>query len=765
MAKLTSFIALFLLLVLNVSLYGQHNKTKIIPKPTQIDQHDGIFVFNQNTSISVENKEQEDIVKSFIEQYNNVLDDNIHIKLNDVSSNIQFTTDKNLKSESYQLNITPDSIQIKASDNKGFFYALQTIRLLLPTNVEVNGTWSLPSVLINDEPRFEYRGLMLDVSRFFIPKENVLRIIDCMSMLKLNKLHLHLVDDNGWRLEIKQYPKLTDVGAWHVDRTDVPFHSRRNAVAGEETPIGGFYTQDDMREMIAYANARQIEIIPEIEMPAHTVSSLAAYPELACPIVTNYIGVAPGMANDLLDIIYCAGNDSVYSFLQNVLDEVIELFPSNYIHLGGDEAIKKYWEKCPLCQQRMKDEGLHCEEELQSYFMNRMAKYVRSKGKEVMGWDELTNSTLPEDVIIYGWQGYGKAALKAADQGHRFIMTPARVLYLIRYQGPQWFEPITYFGNNTLKDVYDYEPIQDDWKPEYESLLMGIQGSLWTEFCNTPEDVDYLLFPRLAAVAELAWSEKGKKDWPQFLKALDNYNDHIAKTGIVYAKSMYNIQHTVTPVNGQLEVNLECIRPDMQIRYTLDGTIPTNNSQIYIQPLLVNQTCNIKSATFAGDKQMGQILELPIEWNKATAKPLLTNTNHVVLTNGIRGSLKQTDFEWASWPNSDSVSITVDLLEQMPINEIAIGSITNYGMAIHKPSNILIEISTDNAKYKKLGELNYSPEQIFKQGNFVEDCTLKTKKSKARYVRITAKGPGKCPDNHVRAGRESRIMFDEITVK
>ena len=304
------------------------------------DQHDGIFVFNQNTSISVENKEQEDIVKSFIEQYNNVLDDNIPIKLNDVSSNIQFTTDKSLKSESYQLNITPDSIQIKASDNKGFFYALQTIRLLLPTNGEVNGTWSLPSVLINDEPRFEYRGLMLDVSRFFIPKENVLRIIDCMSMLKLNKLHLHLVDDNGWRLEIKQYPKLTDVGAWHVDRTDVPFHSRRNAVAGEETPIGGFYTQDDMREMLAYATARQIEIIPEIEMPAHTVSSLAAYPELACPIVTNYIGVAPGMANDLLDIIYCAGNDSVYSFLQNVLDEVIELFPSHYIHLGGDEVIK-----------------------------------------------------------------------------------------------------------------------------------------------------------------------------------------------------------------------------------------------------------------------------------------------------------------------------------------------------------------------------------------------------------------------------------------
>lgn len=769
MAKLTSLLFIVISFAFSFNLYSSEAKATIVPKPMNMTQREGAFVFKQNTSISVENSEQADVAKAFTELFEQASGVNIAIKTNEPTSDIRFITDGNLKSESYIIDVTTDSIVVKASDAKGFFYALQTIRLLLPAAIEtVNANqdeWSIPALYINDEPRFGYRGVMLDVSRFFIPKENVLRIIDCMSMLKLNKLHLHLVDDNGWRIEIKQYPKLTEVGAWHVDRSDAPYPARRNAVAGEETPIGGFYTQDDIREMIAYADARQVEIIPEIEMPAHTVSSLAAYPELACPVVTNFIGVAPGMANNLLDIIYCAGNDSVYTFIENVLDEVIALFPSNYLHLGGDEAIKKYWEKCPRCQQRIKDEGLKCEEDLQGYFMNRIASYVRSKGKEVMGWDELTNATLPEDVIIYGWQGMGKAALKAAEQGHRFIMTPARALYLIRYQGPQWFEPITYFGNNTLKDVYDYEPVQSDWKPQYESLLMGVQGSLWTEFCNTPQDVDYLLFPRLAAVAEIAWSEKDKRDWPHFLKAVDNYNNHIANKGVVGAKSMYNIQHTVTPVDGQLQVKLECIRPDMQIHYTLDGSNPTSSSPIYNVPLLINQSCEVSSATFSNGQQMGQTLVLPIEWNKATAKPLITNTSHTVLTNGIRGSLKQTDFEWASWASSDSASMTIDLLEQLPINEVSIGSITNYGMAIHKPKSIVVEVSTDNVKYKKLGELTYSTEQIFQEGNFVEDCTLKTKKTKARYVRITAKGPGNCPAGHVRESRESRIMFDEITVK
>ena len=286
---------------------------------------------------------------------------------------------------------------------------------------------------------------------------------------------MHLVDDNGWRLEIKKYPRLTQVGAWRVKR-DEPFPNRRNQEEGEPVSVGGYYTQNDMREIIRFAALRQIEIIPEIEMPAHTNSSLAAYPELACPVVDRFIGVLPGIGGKNSEIVYCAGNDSVFSFLKDVIDEVSELFPSKYIHLGGDEASKVNWAKCPKCRARMEAEHIEHTEELQSYFMTRMSNYVRSKGKEVMGWDELTNSTLPEGAIIYGWQGFGKAALKAAAQGHWFIMTPARILYFIRYQGPQWFEPLTYFGNNTLKDVYTYEPVQEEWNPVYEDLLMGVQA-------------------------------------------------------------------------------------------------------------------------------------------------------------------------------------------------------------------------------------------------------------------------------------------------
>ena len=592
------------------------------------------------------------------------------------------------------------------------------------------------------------------------------RLTDCQSR-ELNKLHFHLCDDNGWRLEIKKHPRLTEVGAWRVDRRDVPFHSRRNPKLGEATPVGGFYTQEDMKEMIAYAAERQIEVIPEIEMPAHSNAALASYPELACPVVKDYIGVLPGLGGRNSEIIFCAGNDSVFTFLQNVMDEIMELFPSRYIHIGGDEAQKTHWKKCPLCQTRMKKEGLANEEDLQGYFMQRISDYVRSKGREVIGWDELTNSSfLPEGSIILGWQGYGKAALKAAEKGHRFIMTPARIMYLIRYQGPQWFEPLTYFGNNTLKDVYDYEPVQKDWKPEYASLLMGVQGSMWTEFCNKPEDVDYLLFPRLAAVAEVAWTQPEKKDWASFLQAMDRYNGHIAEKGIVYARSMYNIQHKVTPENGGLKLNLECIRPDVEIRYTIDGSEPVANSSVYSDSLIVTGTQLIKCATFAEGVQMGKTLVLPITWNKATAKTILGNKqNEMLMLNGVRGSLKQTDFEWCCWDKNDLISFTIDLQQKEKMNTFTIGCITNYGMGVHKPKSIRIAVSDDNKSYRDVTGLNYTPEEIFREGTYIEDLSMDMKGTEARYIRVTVNGAGECPADHVRPGQESRVYFDEIIIE
>ena len=606
----------------------------LVPRPAQMVPGSGNYLFSGKTVFAVENEEQAEVARGFIALFTRAAGFTPKLTVGDDAEkgNVRFQTDATLKSEAYTLEVSPKEIIIEASDAKGFFYALQTIRQLLPAAIEKEEVadkkvkWSIPAVSIQDEPRFGYRALLLDAARYFIPKENVLRIIDCMAMLKINTLHFHLTDDNGWRVEIKKYPRLTEVGAWRVDRTGLPFPARRNPEPGEPTPVGGFYTQEDIKEMVAYAAERQIEVVPEIDVPAHSNSALAAYPHFACPVVKEYIGVLPGLGGRNSEIIYCAGNDSVYTFLQDVMDEIMALFPSRYIHIGGDEARKTYWGKCPLCQARMKKEKLANEEDLQGYFMKRMSEYVRGKGREVIGWDELTNSSfLPEDVIVLGWQGYGQAALKAAEQGHRFIMTPARIMYLIRYQGPQWFEPLTYFGNNTLKDVYDYEPVQKDWKPEYADLLMGVQACMWTEFCNKPEDVDYLVFPRLAALAEVAWTQPEKKDWASFLKGMDSFNEHLAAKGIAYARSMYNIQHTVKPEDGALNVTLECIRPDVEIRYTVDGSKPTAASPLYEQPLVVKDARTINAATFAGGEQMGKILTLPVHWNKATAKPLLGN--------------------------------------------------------------------------------------------------------------------------------------------
>ena len=774
---MTKYILIILMLLAPIAGASADNLTpspiSIVPCPVRVVPGKGNFTFSDKTVFSVENHEQAVIARNFIDLFKKSSGIIPQLTMgSSEKSHVRFTTDSSLKSEAYLLEVTPQQILVKASDTKGFFYALQTIRLLLPPAIEGNQRakcldWNIPTVTIQDEPRFGYRALMLDVARFFIPKENVLRIIDCMAMLKINTLHFHLTDDNGWRLEIKKYPRLTETGAWRVNRMDVPFYFRRNPEPGEPTPIGGFYTQEDVKEMVAYAAERQIEIIPEIDMPAHSNAALAAYPELTCPIVKSYIGVIPGLGGGNSGVIYCAGKDSAFTFLQNVLDEVMALFPSRYIHLGGDEAQKGYWEKCPLCQARMKNEHLGNEEDLQGYFMKRMSDYVCSKGRKVIGWDELTNSSfLPEGVIIQGWRGLGTAALKAAEQGHPFIMTPARIMYLIRYQGPQWFEPQTYFGNNTLKDIYDYEPVQADWKPEYASLLMGVQASMWTEFCNKPEDVDYLVFPRLAALAEIAWTQPEKKDWTSFLKAMDIYNEHLTAKGIVYARSMYNIQQTVTPVNGHLEVNLECLRPDVEIRYTLNGSNPAMSSHRYDGPIRVTKTQMVKAATFMNGKQMGETLELPLTWNKATAKPLLGNKkNEMLLVNGLRGSLKYTDFEWCNWSRNDSISFTIDLQSQEKLNKLAIGCITNYGMGVHKPKMIRVEVSDDNRTYYAIGELNFSPEEIYQEGTFRNDYSIDMGGVSARYVRVTAEGAGICPDEHVRPGQEARVYFDEVIIE
>ena len=745
----------------------------IVPTPTMETRENGEFLFSPQTTIAVENEEQRISAQLFADLFHASAGFCPIVSIgNEAEATIRLKTDTTLGPEAYALRIESNNIEMRASDAAGFFYAFQSLRHMLPTDIEYSYLrspvrWAVPCGEITDAPRFEYRGLMLDVSRYFIPKETVLKIIETLSSLKINKLHLHLVDDNGWRLEIKGYPALTDIGAWRVDRRGIPFPARRNPSKHEPTTVGGFYTQDDMREIISFAAERHVEVIPEIEMPAHTISSLAAYPELACPVVDEFIGVLPGLGGNNARIIYCAGNENVYTFLENVLDEVMALFPSKYIHLGGDEANKYHWERCPLCQSKMKEENIPDEEHLQSYFMRRIGQHVQSRGKEVMGWDEITNGEIPDGAIIFGWEAKGKKALKATSQGHRVVMTPAQILYLIRYQGPQWFEPVTYFGNNTLTNVYHYEPVQHDWDERDESLLMGVQASLWTEFSSSPEDVEYLLFPRLIAFADMAWRPKGSQNWAGFLPRLDAFTERLTAKRITHAPSMFNLDHSILPTgNGMVKVAITSTRPDLSIHYTVDGSIPTIDSPVFGEVLSLDKTTLVRAVTFKDNKQMGQLLTLPVRFNKATGATIegTANGDLRLLTNGLRGSDKYTDFEWCGWHGSD-FSFSLDLGLLQPLNFLTLGTITNYGMAVHQPSEITILVSEDNKNFREVAHFNQSKGEVFREGTFIEDKTLSLGNISARYIRIEVKNPGVCPPEHARPGQKSWVYIDEIIVE
>ncbi len=767
------YIGLFLLLSLFFSGCGNNpgqDKATILPEPRSVELQKGCFAFSEETTCASDNEIYEDILSDFSDLFKKSAGFSLKILEKNSSANFYIQTDTTLHAEAYELSVSPRQITITASDTRGAFYALQTLRQLLPAELESKTTvedvkWEVPALTIKDEPRFEYRGLMLDVSRYFVPKETVLKVIDAASMLKINKFHFHLVDDQGWRLEIKKYPKLTEVGAWRVYR-EGPFPLRKNPVKpGEPTPVGGFYTQDDIREIVAFAARRQIEVIPEIEMPAHTNSSLVAYPEYKCPSVKHYTAVLPGMGGVNFNTEYCAGNDETFVFLQNILDEVMELFPSKYIHLGGDEANKEAWKTCPKCQKRMRELGITNVEDLQGYFMDRMTKYVQSKGKVALGWDEWTNSKIPEGAVIMAWQGLGNAGYKAAKQGHQFIMTPSQIMYLDYYQGPQWFEPRTYFGNNTLKEIYEYEPVQPTWETDVIDKLWGVQASLWMEFIESPEAVEYMVFPRVAALADIAWAQKDTKDWPWFVQRLDKMLARWDYMGINYAKSMYNIDHKITPDGGSLVLQMSCIRPDVEIRYTLDGSEPVSSSMLYQDSLLFSDSVTVKAATFMNGVRKGEILTLPVHWNKATAKTILENDNPDVymLTNGLKGSDKHTDMEWCGWYDMD-ISFVLDLGETTSIDKVVLGHVVNYGMGVHYPASIELLVSANNENFSSLRSITFSQEEIFKDGIFTDEFVFDSLSAEGRYLKFVIKSPGQTPEFHHRVGQGVWLRFDEIEV-
>ncbi len=516
-----------LLLVFSSFCFVQHlpaNDISIVPKPFDMKVQEGQFTLTAKTAIVAENnaKETADFLAEMLEPATGyklkvTSKAGAIFKPGKIILKINNRYMDELGKEGYRLGVDKKNILIEAAAPNGLFYGCQTLRQLLPVQIESKEIidaveWTVAAVEIKDKPRYKWRGMHLDVSRHFFDKEFVKRYIDLIAMHKMNVFHWHLTDDNGWRLEIKRYPKLAEKSAWRVDREDQPWRGRTPPKPGEKATYGGYYTHEDVKEIVTYAGRRHITVVPEIEMPGHTSEVFAAYPELSCRGKQLY--VQPGLYWPNVDV-FCAGNEQTFEFLQRVIDEVVELFPGPYIHIGGDEAKKTNWEACPKCQARIKAEGLKDEHELQSYFIKRMEKYINSKGKRLIGWDEILEGGLAPSATVMSWRGM-KGGIEAAKMGHDVVMTPTDYCYFDYYQGDKKVEPVAIGGYIPLKKVYQFDPRPESLPLDKHKYILGGQANLWTEFVSTDEHAEYMVLPRMSALSEAVWSPKEHRNWEDF---------------------------------------------------------------------------------------------------------------------------------------------------------------------------------------------------------------------------------------------------------
>ena len=744
------------------------NDICIIPKPQSMTLNNGNFQFTKET-VFVSNQSLAPAAEIFAKQFEKASGIKLPIKNETVQTNyIALSIDNSLPKEGYNLVVQPDKISIAAADYNGAIYALETLRQLLPKEFEsstpVNANWVIPTITINDKPEYPWRGLMLDVSRHFFSKEYILKTLDRMAMLKLNTFHFHLVDNEGWRIEIKKYPKLTEVGAWRVDQEDKLWDERTsNPADAFDNPAsapkkyGGFYTQEDIKEIVAYAAARGITVIPEIEMPAHVMSAIAAYPELSCH--KRPIGVPSGAVWPNIDI-YCAGQEESFTFLEDVLTEVMALFPSKYIHIGGDEADHTEWEKCPKCQQRIKDNHLKDVHQLQSYFIKRIDKFLVSKGRVLVGWDEIMDGGLANDAVVMNWRGID-IGRKALEQGNPVVLTSD--CYINRYQGLPEYEPLANGGYVTLKKLYHYNLEKENLTPELQKNVLGSQANLWAEYIATPEHSEYMLFPRLLAFSEISWTPDNLKNWDNFVKRTETFMDRLDVMKIKYARSMYQVLPAVENQNGKVFLKLECEVPNADIRYAL-GDTPIEKAEKYTQPIPFNESTTFKATVFSG-KATNTITTGEVTFHKAIAKKMsysplyhkkYQGQGEMTLTNVVRGSKNFLDGQWLGWLGDD-VTLTLDLEQATEVSEVRIGAMDYQASGIYFPIKFAVALSTDGKNYREVATHN---EPCVVRGKpSLKDFALKFNSQEARYIKITLKNVKTPPK-----GGDAWLFIDEVLV-
>ncbi len=680
---------------------------------------------------------------------------------------IIFSLDNSLKGEAYRIHIDTEKAELQAGTGKGLFYAYQTLLQLFEDQIysddaEYGIRYSLPVCDIEDEPRFGYRGLMLDVGRHMMPVSFVKKYIDLLAMYKFNQFHWHLTEDQGWRIEIKKYPKLTEVGAWRKE-TMLGHYSDQKF---DGKPYGGFYTQEEVKEIVAYAASRYVNVIPEIEMPGHAVAALASYPELGCSGGPYEVRTLWGVATD----VFCP-YEKTFTFLEDVLTEVMALFPSQYIHIGGDECPKDSWKASEFCQNLIKEKGLGDEHGLQCYFFSRIDSFLTSKGRKLIGWDEILEGGLSPNATVMSWRGT-EGGVQAARQKHDVIMSPNSYYYLDYYQADPATEPLAIGGNLSLEKVYSYEPYADDITEAEKPYILGVQGNLWTEYIATPEKAEYMLFPRALAIAETGWSKEGEKDYEEFLKRVQAHFGKLAKRRVNYSNSIYNLSSEVNGISGGLNLKINTIVENPVIRYTLDGSVPTAESPLYSasEGITVTRDVMIRAALFdEGNRLFGNVFTTELRVNKATGKTYeyrskpsrYTGGTTYALTDGKIGDERKMD-TWVGI-NGGDLDLTLDLGEITEVHEFGIGFLHAPGSWVMYPKNLKISLSVDGEKFEEMPV--YTFDKGKEGGPAAGNSVLKLNGQKARYIKVQAENYGKLPEGHAGAGSPAWLFVDEMVVR
>lgn len=681
---------------------------QLIPEPFEMTQSDGMFKVSQAMLVGA----------------------------GSTSNKVNFRVDPNatdIPDEGYQLEIDEAGVRLTAKTETGLFYGKQTLLQLLTPN-------GLPYVKINDQPRFPYRGLHLDVSRHFFDKEEVKKLMNVMSYYKLNTLHLHLTDAGGWRLQIDKYPKLTQEGAF---RTQSDWREwwdngkdRQYLKEGTEGAYGGYYTKDDIRDMLAYAAEKHITIIPEIEFPAHSDEVFVAYPELCCAGKSHTSGD------------FCIGNPKTFEFMENVLTEVIELFPSEYIHIGGDEAGKNTWKTCPKCQALMKKEKLANVDELQSYMIRKAEEFLNSKGRRLIGWDEILEGGLAPEATVMSWRGEA-AGFKSARMGHDVIMTPGSYMYFDFYQADPRHQPVAIGGYTPIRKVYNYNPIpQDSLTAEEAKHFLGVQANTWTEYIPTPEHLEYMMFPRALAVAEIGWTPQEKRDWQDFKPRVNAHIPVLQQMGLnpFPLSNELEFDMVVDTIQKEIRVTMDAEKYPAEIHYTTDGSTPTASSPIYQEPIVVKDSAKIVAGIFVNGQLQDRVSEQRVDYHKGIGKSIRFNSRLYpgymagginAIINGYRGGLTYLDQRWQGY--TDNLDCVIDLGEVMDLHQVSSKWMQLTGPGVYQPEKVEVLTSEDGKNFTSQGVIPTTIPQDKSDLTF-QEYTFQGN-WKARYVQLKAQNP------------------------